>query len=89
VVKGSGLIGIGIARVAKPRAQVHIVQGPTAPAGLLVEGVVRVGNAATAPTSVDSSGGGALYASNGALMWRGGNLRARLADAEQRENLQT
>ncbi|WP_441250629.1 hyaluronoglucosaminidase [Kitasatospora sp. McL0602] len=74
VVKGSGLVGIGTVRGDKPRAQVHIVQRPAAPAALLVEGVVRVGDAATVPTSVDSSAhGGALYAQGGALMWRGSN----------------
>ncbi|MFB7032589.1 hyaluronoglucosaminidase, partial [Streptomyces sp. NPDC056295] len=52
-------------------AQVHIVQRPTTPAGLLVEGTVRVGNAATVPTGIDSKGGGALYAKDGALFWRG------------------
>ncbi|MEV4557405.1 hyaluronoglucosaminidase [Kitasatospora sp. NPDC049285] len=74
IVRGTGLIGIGIDRAATPRAQVHIVQRPGAAAGLLVEGVVRVGNTATAPTSVDSTaGGGALYAQGGALYWRGSN----------------
>ncbi|MFE5834716.1 hyaluronoglucosaminidase [Streptomyces sp. NPDC056488] len=70
-VKGSGRIGIGIERGATPYAQVHIVQRPTTPAGLLVEGTVRVGNAATVPTGIDSKGGGALYAKDGALYWRG------------------
>ncbi|WP_232247198.1 hyaluronoglucosaminidase [Kitasatospora azatica] len=74
IVKGSGLIGVGIDRASTPRAQVHIKQQSSAPAGLLVEGVVRVGNAATVPTSVDATaGGGALYAQGGALMWRGSN----------------
>lgn len=71
VVKGTGRIGVGIDRAATPRAQVHIVQSSTAPAGLLVEGVVRIANAAAVPTTVDSAGGGALYAVNGALYWRG------------------
>uniref|UniRef100_A0A182DVL8 Hyaluronidase n=2 Tax=Streptomyces TaxID=1883 RepID=A0A182DVL8_9ACTN len=73
VVKGTGRIGVGIDRAATPRAQVHIVQRGDALAALLVEGSVRIGNAATVPTSVDSSGGGALYASGGALLWRGSN----------------
>ncbi len=73
VVKGTGRIGVGIDRGATPRGQVHIVQAANAPAALLVEGTVRIGNAATAPTSVDSSGGGTLYAAGGALMWRGSN----------------
>jgi len=47
IVKGTGRIGIGIDRAATPRAQVHIVQRPDAPA--------------------------ALYASGGALLWRGSN----------------
>ncbi|GAA3792250.1 hyaluronoglucosaminidase [Streptomyces phyllanthi] len=72
VVKGTGRIGVGIDRGATPRAQVHVVQSPSAPAALLVEGSVRIGNAATVPTSVDgTAGGGALYASNGRLVWRG------------------
>lgn len=71
VVKGTGRIGVGIDRGATPRGQLHVVQQSGAPAALLVEGVVNVGNAPAAPTSVDSSGGGALYAQNGALVWRG------------------
>ncbi|MFC9844284.1 hyaluronoglucosaminidase [Streptomyces sp. NPDC060223] len=71
VVKGTGRIGVGIDRAATPRAQVHIVQSSAAPAGLLVEGVVRIANAAAVPTTVDSAGGGALYAVNGQLFWRG------------------
>ncbi|MGI5195237.1 hyaluronoglucosaminidase [Streptomyces sp. CA-288835] len=73
VVKGTGRIGIGIDRAATPRAQVHIVQPAGAPAGLLVEGVVKIADASTVPTYVDSAGGGALYAAGGALMWRGSN----------------
>ncbi|MPY59549.1 hyaluronoglucosaminidase [Streptomyces spongiae] len=71
VVKGTGRIGVGIDRAATPRAQVHIVQPSGAPAGLLVEGVVRIADAETVPTSVDSAGGGSLYAVNGQLVWRG------------------
>ncbi|MFG3288702.1 hyaluronoglucosaminidase [Streptomyces sp. NPDC048179] len=72
IVKGTGRVGIGIDRAATPRAQVHVVQRGTAPAALLVEGVARIGNVTTAPTSVDTTaGGGALYAANGALYWRG------------------
>ncbi len=73
VVKGTGRIGVGIDRAATPRAQVHIVQRTGAPAALLVEGSVRIANAATVPVAVDSAGGGALYASGGALLWRGSN----------------
>ncbi|MFF4833022.1 hyaluronoglucosaminidase [Streptomyces sp. NPDC001315] len=72
IVKGTGRIGVGIDRAATPRAQLHVVQRADAPAALLVEGVARIGNVATAPTSVDTTaGGGALYAENGALKWRG------------------
>jgi hypothetical protein len=72
VVKGTGRIGVGIDRAATPRAQLHVVQRPGAPAALLVEGVTRIADVATAPTSVDAAaGGGALYAQNGALYWRG------------------
>ncbi|CAG7658495.1 hypothetical protein SBRY_90283 [Actinacidiphila bryophytorum] len=49
------------------------VQQPGAPAGLLVGGVVRIGDAAAAPAGGDAAGGGALYAAGGALMWRGSN----------------
>ncbi|GAA3010358.1 hypothetical protein GCM10020229_22550 [Kitasatospora albolonga] len=74
VVKGSGLTGIGTVRGDRPRAQLHVVQRPAAPAALLVEGVLRVGDSAAAPTSVDGTArGGALYAQGGALMWRGSN----------------
>jgi hypothetical protein len=73
VVKGTGRIGVGISRGATPRGQVHIVQQPGTPAGLLVEGVVRIGDATAAPAGGDAAGGGALYAAGGALMWRGSN----------------
>ncbi|MFD7735540.1 hyaluronoglucosaminidase [Kitasatospora phosalacinea] len=73
VVKGSGLVGIGTVRGDNPRAKVHVVQRTgTDAAGLLVEGTVRVGNVATAPTGVDAAaGGGTLFAQGGALYWRG------------------
>lgn len=84
VVKGTGRIGIGIDRAATPAAQLHVVQRATdgAPALLVegaarvagplrIEGATRITNTATVPTSVDSGGGGALYAENGALKWRG------------------
>ncbi|MEV0092227.1 hyaluronoglucosaminidase [Streptomyces sp. NPDC050738] len=81
VVKGSGRIGVGIELGANPWAQVHVVQG-SAPAGVMVEGTVRVGNAATVPTAVDSKGGGTLYAKDGALWWRGsGGTVTRIASA--------
>lgn len=71
VVKGTGLIGVGIDRGATPRAQVHIVQRTDKP-GLLVDGVVEIGNTAIPPTKVESAaGGGTLYAQNGELWWRG------------------
>ncbi|WHM38908.1 hyaluronoglucosaminidase [Streptomyces sp. BPTC-684] len=71
VVKGSGLIGVGIDRGATPRAQVHVVQRTSKP-GLLVDGVLEIGNAPAAPTKVESAaGGGSLFAQGGALWWRG------------------
>ncbi|WP_099344112.1 MULTISPECIES: hyaluronoglucosaminidase [unclassified Actinoplanes] len=73
IVTGAGRIGIGVNRGDTPRGQVHIVQQPGVPAGVLIEGVVRIANTATVPTSADSSGGGNLYAVNGALMWRSAN----------------
>jgi hypothetical protein len=73
VVKGNGTVGVGIPTAATPRAQVHVKQGANAPAGLLVEGYVRVTDSANAPTSGDYAGGGTLFAQNGALMWRGSN----------------
>ncbi|GAA1993197.1 hyaluronoglucosaminidase [Kitasatospora viridis] len=73
IVKGNGLIGIGIVEAATPRAQVHIRQSANTEAGLLVEGYVRVSDSTTAPNSIDSAGGGNLFAQNGALMWRGSN----------------
>ncbi|GAA2100351.1 hypothetical protein GCM10009759_33080 [Kitasatospora saccharophila] len=79
VVKGTGLVGIGTVRGDNPRAKVHVVQktgsakeGENDAAGLLVEGTVRIGNAAAVPTGVDGkAGGGTLYAQGGALYWRG------------------
>ncbi|BAJ31309.1 MULTISPECIES: hypothetical protein [Kitasatospora] len=79
VVKGSGLVGIGTVRGDNPRAKLHVVQKTNAAkdsendaAGLLVEGTVRVGDAAAVPTGADAkAGGGTLYAQGGALYWRG------------------
>ncbi|GAB1644420.1 hyaluronoglucosaminidase [Krasilnikovia sp. MM14-A1259] len=70
VVKGTGRIGIGIGIGDTPRGQLHIVQQPGSPVGLLVEGVVRIGKPAATSTSVEPFSGGDLYAVNGALMWR-------------------
>ncbi|MFJ8233396.1 hyaluronoglucosaminidase [Streptomyces sp. NPDC094448] len=73
VVKGSGRVGIGLAVGSAPWSQLHIVQRPGANSALMVEGAVRVVDAATVPTAVDSKGGGALYAQAGELLWRGAN----------------
>lgn len=71
VVKGSGRVGVGMGVGANPWSQLHIVQRPGVDSALMVEGVLRVVNAVSVPVGVDSRGGGALYAENGALMWRG------------------
>jgi hypothetical protein len=71
VVKGSGRVGIGMGVGANPWSQLHVVQQQGTGSALMVEGVVRVVDVASAPTGVDSRGGGVLYAENGALKWRG------------------
>lgn len=71
VVKGSGRVGIGMGVGGNPWSQLHVVQQPGTDSALMVEGTVRVVDAASAPTGVDSRGGGVLYAENGALKWRG------------------
>ncbi|MFI1017899.1 hyaluronoglucosaminidase [Streptomyces sp. NPDC020965] len=71
VVKGSGRVGIGMGIGSNPWAQLHVVQQQGVNSAVMVEGSVRVVNAATVPTGVDQRGGGALYAENGALKWRG------------------
>lgn len=71
VVKGSGRVGIGMGVGGNPWSQLHVVQQPGTDSALMVEGTVRVVDVASAPTGVDSRGGGVLYAENGALKWRG------------------
>lgn len=71
VVKGSGRVGIGMNIGANPWSQLHIVQRPDTDSALMVEGLVRIVDVATAPAGVDSRGGGVLYAQNGELWWRG------------------
>ncbi|MER5769355.1 hyaluronoglucosaminidase [Streptomyces sp. NPDC001985] len=70
VVKGSGRVGIGMGVGNNPWSQLHIIQQAGVGSALMVEGVVRVVDVATAPTAVDSRGGGALYAQDGVLWWR-------------------
>ncbi|MGX1503482.1 UNVERIFIED_CONTAM: hypothetical protein RKD43_002107 [Streptomyces graminofaciens] len=71
VVKGSGRVGIGMGVGGNPWSQLHVVQQPGTDSAVMVEGTVRVVDVASAPTGVDSRGGGVLYAENGALKWRG------------------
>lgn len=71
VVKGSGRVGIGMGIGANPWSQLHVVQQAGTDSALMAEGVVRVVDTAAVPTTVDSRGGGALYAEGGALKWRG------------------
>ncbi|UYQ61938.1 hyaluronoglucosaminidase [Streptomyces peucetius] len=71
VVKGSGRVGIGMGVGSNPWSQLHVVQQPGTDSALMVEGLVRVVDVASAPVGVDSRGGGVLYAENGALKWRG------------------
>lgn len=71
VVKGNGRVGIGMGVGSNPWSQLHVVQQPGTDSALMVEGLVRVVDVASAPTGVDSRGGGVLYAENGALKWRG------------------
>ncbi|GGR22880.1 hyaluronoglucosaminidase [Streptomyces aurantiogriseus] len=70
VVKGTGLIGVGIDRGGTVRGQVHVVQRTENPA-LVVQGVTHIADVATAPTELKhpSLGGGVLYAENGELKW--------------------
>ncbi|MFI2432723.1 hyaluronoglucosaminidase [Streptomyces sp. NPDC018693] len=74
-VKGSGRVGIGIARGATPQAQLHVVQrAENAASAVLAEGVVRLADVTAVPTNAPAAlGGGSLYARNGALYWKGGN----------------
>jgi hypothetical protein len=71
VVKGSGRVGVGLDTGANPWAQLHVVQRPGTGSALMVEGVVRLVNVASAPAGIDSRGGGALYVQDGALKWLG------------------
>ncbi|GLF95050.1 hyaluronoglucosaminidase [Streptomyces yaizuensis] len=71
VVKGSGRVGIGMGVGSNPWAQLHVVQQQGVNSAVMVEGSVRVVDAATVPTAVDQRGGGVLYAEDGALKWLG------------------
>jgi hypothetical protein len=74
VVKGTGLIGVGIDRGGTPRGQVHVVQRTKDPA-LVVQGVTHIADVSTPPTKIEypAFGGGLLYAEDGALKWLSSN----------------
>lgn len=72
VVKGTGLVGIGLPISATPQGQVHVIQSSVSPAALTVQGVVRITDVSTASSSAASKSG-SLYTQNGALMWRSQN----------------
>ncbi|MFF3848780.1 hyaluronoglucosaminidase [Streptomyces sp. NPDC002328] len=71
VVKGTGLIGVGIDRGGTAKGQLHVVQRTKAPA-LAVEGVTHLADVGTPPAKLEEPGlgGGLLYAEGGALKWR-------------------
>ncbi|MEU6354251.1 hyaluronoglucosaminidase [Streptomyces sp. NPDC047072] len=75
VVKGSGRVGIGIARGATPQSQLHVAQvAQGAASAILAEGAVRLADVTAAPSNAPAAlGGGSLYAQNGALYWKGGS----------------
>ncbi|MFF6783641.1 hyaluronoglucosaminidase [Streptomyces sp. NPDC012510] len=70
VVKGTGLIGVGIDRGGTVKGQMHVVQRTKDPA-LVVEGVTHIADVDTPPTGLrtPSLGGGVLYAEQGRLKW--------------------
>ncbi|MFE0450605.1 hyaluronoglucosaminidase [Streptomyces sp. NPDC058914] len=75
IVKGTGRIGVGIARGATPQSQLHVVQrAQDAASAILAEGAVRLANVTAVPSNAPAAlGGGSLYAQDGALYWKGGN----------------
>jgi hypothetical protein len=76
VVKGTGLIGVGVDRGGTVRGQLHVVQRTKAPA-LVVQGVTQIADVATPPGAPEytAAGGGQLYAQDGELKWRSSSGR--------------